>query len=182
MSFKVDDLKAQMPSGGARANLFRVTFAEPGVGGTGMDVNQLSFLCKAAALPAGVIGQIDVPFRGRQLKVAGDRTFENWTATIINENDFKARNTFERWMSSINEHVEGTGNGDQALYYANVTVEQLDRSNNTVKTYQLKDAFPVNLSAVDLSYDTTDAIEEFTVEFAYQYWVEDKDTTDGNLA
>ena len=182
MSFRVDDLKGRMPLGGARANLFKITFTPPkGSGLTGnvkMNTDQLSFLCKAGALPASVVGQIDVPFRGRQLKVAGDRTFENWTATIINENDFAARNSFEQWMSLLNEHQDGTGEHREAEYYRNITIEQLNRRNEVVKTYELIDAFPVNLSAIDLSYDTTDAIEEFTVEFAYQYWVASAGTTD----
>lgn len=168
MAFKIDDLKAKMSSGGARANLFRITFTAPG--GVDIDSEQLSFLCKAGALPASVVGQIEIPFRGRVLKVAGDRTFENWTATILNENDFKARNTFEQWMNLINEHVDGNGAGAMSDYYATITVEQLNRADEVVKSYTLEGAFPVNLAAIDLSYDTVDAIEEFTVEFSYQYW------------
>lgn len=180
MSFSVDKLKSAMPAGGARANLFKVIFTPPpGLGVQIEDSDQLTLLCKAAALPASVIGQIDVPFRGRQLKVAGDRTFENWTATIINENDFKARDFFEKWMSGLNAHSAGTGDSDMGDYYATISIYQLDRSLTEKKEYVLEGAFPVNLSAIDLSYDTTDAIEEFTVEFAYQYWTADN-TTDSS--
>ena len=170
MSFKVDDLKSKLPGGGARANLFKVTLANPPVSGGDLGGDLTSFLVKGASLPGSTIGQIDVPFRGRQLKVAGDRTFENWTVTVINDNGFDVRNEFEKWMNALNAHENGTGEAKPTEYYAQLTVAQLDRQNNPVKTIRIKDAFPVNLSAIDLSYDTTDSIEEFTVEFAYQYW------------
>jgi len=175
MSFRVDDLKGKMPTGGARANLFKVILNNP----LGDDTEPMSFLCKGAALPASIIGQIDVPFRGRQLKVAGDRTFENWTVTIINENDFAARGTFEKWMNLMNKHVSGEGDNIIENYTSDLVVQQLDRNNQVKKEYDIVGAFPVNLSAIDLSYDTTDAIEEFTVEFAYQYWTENLGTVEG---
>lgn len=165
MSFSVDDLKAQLPGGGARANLFRVTLPA----GRGSD-NTTHFLIKAASLPGSVIGQIDVPFRGRQLKVAGDRTFENWTVTVINDIDFAIRDAMEDWMNSLNDHVAATGEPNPNSYQDTLIVEQLDREGVTRKTITLSGAFPINMSAIDLSYETTDTIQEFTVEFAYQYW------------
>jgi hypothetical protein len=165
-TFRVDDLKSKLPGGGARANLFKVSVTFPYGGST----EQTSFMCKAASLPGSVIGQIDVPFRGRQLKVAGDRTFENWNMTILNDNAFDVRDSFETWMNKMNEHDNGTGVLNPKDYQQTITVEQLDRQNNPVKTIEIIGAFPVNLSAIDLAYETTDAIEEFTVEFAYQYW------------
>ena len=168
MSLKVDDLKAKLSGGGARPNLFKATINFPNYAGGNSDLT--SFLCKAAQLPSSVIGQIDVPFRGRQLKVAGDRTFENWTVTIINEDAFEVRNSFERWANGINEHRNGTGILNPADYQSDLTIEQLNRQNETIKTINLRGAFPVNVAGIDLSYDTTDTLEEYTVEFAYQYW------------
>jgi len=168
MSLRVDDLKAKLTGGGARPNLFKATINFPNYAGGNSELT--SFLCKAAQLPSSVIGQIDVPFRGRQLKVAGDRTFENWTVTVINEDAFEVRNSFERWANGINEHRNGTGILNPADYQADLTIEQLNRQNETIKEIIIRGAFPVNVAGIDLSYDTTDTIEEYTVEFAYQYW------------
>jgi len=165
--FKIDNLKGKLQGGGARANLFKTTFTGPFVN-TVADLS--SHLCKAAQLPGSVVGQIDVPYRGRVLKVAGDRTFENWTVTFINDEGFDIRDAFERWMNVINQHVEGEGSINPEDYQATMQVDQLSRNGDTAKTVVINGAFPVNISAIDLSYDTTDAIEEFTVEFAYQYW------------
>ena len=168
MSLRIDDLKAKLTGGGARPNLFKATINFPNYAGGNSELT--SFLCKAAQMPSSVIGQIDVPFRGRQLKVAGDRTFENWTVTVINEDAFEVRNSFERWANGINEHRNGTGILNPADYQADLTIEQLNRQNETIKEIILRGAFPVNVAGIDLSYDTTDTIEEYTVEFAYQYW------------
>ena len=168
MSLRVDDLKAKLTGGGARPNLFKATINFPNYAGGNTDLT--SFLCKAAQMPSSVVGQIDVPFRGRQLKVAGDRTFENWTITVINEDGFEVRNSFERWQNGINEHRNGTGILNPADYQADLIIEQLNRQNEVIKTIILRGAFPVNVAGIDLSYDTTDTIEEYTVEFAYQYW------------
>lgn len=168
MSLRVDDLKAKLSGGGARPNLFKATINFPGYAGGNSELT--SFLCKAAQLPSSVIGQIDVPFRGRQLKVAGDRTFENWTITVINEDGFQVRNSFERWANGINEHRNGTGILNPADYQADLIIEQLNRQEEVIKTINIRGAFPVNVAGIDLSYDTTDALEEYTVEFAYQYW------------
>ena len=165
----VDAFKAKLLGGGARANLFQVILNNPPTG-AGLDTELTGFTCKGAQLPASVVAQIDVPFRGRQLKVAGDRTFENWTITVYNEDSQKVRSAFESWMNKLNEHVSNEGVKRPAEYQADLEVIQLDRQNNETKKYVIRGAFPVNVSAIDLSYDANDAIEEFTIEFAYQYW------------
>jgi hypothetical protein len=165
----VDSFKAKLIGGGARANLFKVIINNPPIG-AGLNTELLSFTCKGAQLPASVVAQIDVPFRGRQLKVAGDRTFENWTITAYNEDAQDVRSAFESWMNSINEHVNNVGVKNPSLYQADLIVQQLDRQNSITKEYAIRGAFPVNVSAIDLSYDANDAVEEFTIEFAYQYW------------
>ena len=164
----VDDFKSKLRGGGARPNLFRATVNFPGYAGG--DVELTSFLCKAAQLPASVMNVIEVPFRGRQLKIAGDRTFETWTATILNDTDFTIRNSMERWMNGINSHAANTGLTNPVDYQADLVVEQLDRDESILKTYNFRGAFPINVSAIDLNYETVDTVEEFTVEFAIQYW------------
>jgi len=164
----IDDFKAKLRGGGARPNLFRATINFPGYAEGNSEIT--SFLCKAAQLPASVMNFIDVPFRGRQLKIAGDRTFETWTPTIINDTDFEIRNAMERWMNGINAHQANTGFVNPVDYQADLLVEQIDRDETVLKTYNFRGCFPTNISAIDLNYETVDTIEEFTVEFQVQYW------------
>ena len=169
----VDDFKSKLRGGGARPNLFKATVNFPGYAGG--DVELTSFLCKAAQLPASVMSVIDVPFRGRQLKIAGGRTFETWQVTILNDTDFNVRNAMERWMNGINSHSANTGLTNPVDYQADLVVEQLDRDESVLKTYNFRGCFPTNVSAIDVNYETVDQIEEFTVEFQVQYW--ESDTT-----
>ena len=164
----IDDFKAKLKGGGARPNLFKATINFPtyALG----DVEITSFMCKAAQLPGSIMGIIEIPFRGRQLKIAGDRTFETWSPTILNDTDFVVRNAMERWMNGINAHSANTGLVAPADYSADLIVEQLDRDEAVLKKYNFRGCFPTNVSAIDLAYETNDAIEEFTVEFQVQYW------------
>jgi len=169
----IEDFKSKLTGGGARPNLFRVTLSWPGA--SSYDQEKASFLIKGAALPASVIGTVEVPFRGRKLKIAGDRTFESWTITVINDNNMVIRTAFENWMNLINAHSSNTSaytNAQSLGYMAQMQVQQLDRSENVLKEYTFVDAYPINISQIELSYDTTDAIEEFTVEMNYQYWTD----------
>ena len=168
MSLRVDDFKAKLKGGGARPNLFRATVNFPAYAGG--DVELTSFMCKAAQLPASVMNVIEVPFRGRQLKIAGDRTFETWSPTIINDTGFEVRNALEKWMNGINGHSANTGITNPVGYQADLRVEQLDKDGSVLKTYNFRGCFPINLSAIELSYDTVDTLEEFTAEFQVQYW------------
>jgi len=169
----VDDFKSKLIGGGARPNLFKAIVNFPAYAAG--DTELTSFMCKGAQLPGSTIAQLDVPFRGRQLKIAGDRTFENWTITVINDTGMEVRNAMERWMNGMNEHVNNTGLSNPTDYQADMAIEQLDKAGNVTKTYTIRGAYPINVAAIDLSYDSTDAIEEFTVELAYQYW--EADTT-----
>ena len=188
----LSQFKTKLEGGGARPNLFEVTFPSfpPGVrlgvqgDGTGTyDAEKFSFLCKAAALPASNISPIEVPFRGRTMKVAGDRTFDTWTITIINDEDFQYRRAFEAWMQNIGQYSDHSGLTTPNDYMADATVVQLGRAlvgketgtgtggnANVLAQYKFKDIFPTSISAIDLSYDTTDTIEEFTVEFQINFW------------
>ena len=164
----IDDFKAKLKGGGARPNLFKATINFPAYAQG--DVEITSFMCKAAQLPGSVMGIVEVPFRGRILKIAGDRTFETWSPTILNDTDFVVRNAMERWMNGINAHSANTGLVAPADYSADLIVEQLDRDEAVLKKYNFRGCFPTNVSAIDLAYETNDAIEEFTVEFQVQYW------------
>ena len=128
----VDDFKSKLRGGGARPNLFKATVNFPGYAGG--DVELTSFLCKAAQLPASVMNVVEIPFRGRQLKIAGDRTFESWTVTVLNDTDFNVRNAMERWMNGINAHQANTGLTNPVDYQADLIVEQLDRDESVIKT------------------------------------------------
>lgn len=164
----VDDFKSKLKGGGARPNLFncKINFPAYALG----DAELTSFMVKAANLPTSTVAPITVPFRGRQLKIAGDRTFETWTVTVINDTDFAVRDAMERWMNGINSHNENTGFNDPTTYQTDLAVEQLDKDGTVLKTYNLRSCFPTNISAIELSYETVDTIEEFTVEFQVQYW------------
>ena len=164
----VDDFKAKLKGGGARPNLFKATINFPAYAQG--DVEVTSFMCKAAQLPSSVMGIIEVPFRGRQLKIAGDRTFETWSPTILNDTDFNVRNAMERWMNGINAHSANTGLVAPADYSADLVVEQLDRDETVLKRYNFRGCFPTSIGAIDLDFGTNDTIEEFTVEFQVQYW------------
>lgn len=167
----ISQFKNKLAGGGARPNLFEVRLNFP----TGVTLpsgknDYDNFLVKGAALPASNVGPIEVPFRGRILKLAGDRTFDTWTVTVINDVDFELRNAFEKWMNLINKHDDATGLTDPGDYMKTAYVDQLDRDGSVLRTYKFNDVFPTNISQIDLSYESTDAIQEFTVEFQVQYW------------
>ena len=167
---------------GVRPNMFQVDIPFPEQGSDSPDKGKqelASFMCKSAALPASNIGVIEVPFRGRTVKIAGDRTFDNWSATFINDEDMKIRAYFEDWMRQINSH-ESNLNAviDPTAYGKHIMVHQMEKDSNEngkiLRSYKLWWAFPTSSSAIDLAYDSNDQIEEFSVEFQYSYWtVED---------
>ena len=164
---KISDFKSKLTGGGARPNLFEVVLAFPS---TVAPVNENEvlqksrFLVKAAALPASTIAPVEIPFRGRILKVAGDRTFETWTITVINDTDFMIRSAMEKWMNTINKLEDASGITNPVDYQSDALVHQLDRDGSTLRSYKFKSIFPTNISTIDLNYETTDTIEEFTVE------------------
>ena len=170
----VDDMKAKLVGGGARPNLFKVTMSFPSY--VTANVELASYMCKATSMPASTIAPIAVPFRGRNLQIAGDRTFDPWSVTIINDTDFNVRNSFEQWMNGINQHKQNTGLTQPSSYMADMIVEQLDKDGTVEKTYNIRGTFPTNLGAIELSYDSENAIEEFEVELQIQYWESNKTT------
>ena len=167
----ITGFKSKLAGGGTRPNLFEVEIAFPNETAIDNDTKEKSrFMIKAAALPASNITPIDVNFRGRILKIAGDRTFDTWTVTVLNDVDFSIRSAFEKWMNLINKMEDNTGEQDPAIYQPDAYVHQLDRDGSALRTYKFHDVFPTQVSQIDLSYETTDAIEEFTVEFQVQWW------------
>ena len=183
----IDAFKGKMIGGGTRSNLFEVELYFPDEAipqDSTKDIlsDKARFLVKSAALPASNISNIAIPFRGRNLKIAGDRTFDPWTITVINDTDFVIRNAFERWMNIMNKHEDNAGLTDPTSYQQDLFVRQLGRSEvagtnpvssatvPVLKQYKFLGAFPTLVSAIDLSYENTDAIEEFTVELQYQWY------------
>ena len=192
----ISAFKSKLSGGGARPNLFEVEIPSFPVAagqntwrtGDNQEADTFKFLCKAAALPASNITPVEIPFRGRILKVAGDRTFDTWQITVLNDENFLIRNAFESWMQGISKHSNATGATDPGSYMTYALVHQLGRgadagqSSTTastsasgtqitpLKTYTFFDIFPTTMSAIDLSYENTDAIEEYTVDFQVQYW------------
>lgn len=165
MSLNVNDFKSKLTGGGARANLFKAK-----VMGAGVPTELASFMIKAASLPASTVAAIEVPFRGRQIKVAGDRTFAEWSITVINDTDFAIRNAFEDWMKVVNQHDTGVGATNATDYYGSAEITQMSRDGSDLKTYYFVDVWPSEVSAIDLAYDSNDTIEEFTVTLQYNYW------------
>lgn len=182
----ISDFKSQLSGGGARSNLFSVDLEFPS-GVTISDAKGIKslgeFLVKSAALPASLITPVEVPFRGRILKLAGERTFDTWTITVINDNNFKIRTAFEQWMNGISKLSDGTGIINPETYHVDgMKVNQLDRSGSILRSYKFYGVFPTNVSQIDLSMDTTDSIQEFTVELQVLYWELEATTSNNAVA
>ena len=192
----LSSFKTQLAGGGARPNLFEVSIPSfptaltggADVAGEGTDdpwsayTDSFKFLCKAAQLPASTVNPISVPFRGRTLKVAGDRTFAEWTVTIINDEDFTLRTAFEKWSDVVSNLIDNTGVTNPTSYMTNGYVKQLGRGNqafsetnpggnvSVLRSYKFYDIWPSEVSEIALSYDSADTVEEFTVTFQVQYF------------
>lgn len=180
----LDRFRTRLVGGGARPNLFECEINFPD--GLGITTDEdFSFMVKAAQLPGSNINVINIPFRGRNLKVAGDRTFDPWTITVINDTNFKIRNSFEQWMNFINRHDDNAGVITPNAYQVDMKVFQLGRGNPSdsrgalpdtdskipvLKSYKFYGVFPTAVSPIELSYDSADAIEEFTVDLQVQWW------------
>ncbi len=167
---RISDFKSKLTGGGARTNLFEVVLSFPDAAPADAAVlDKARFMVKAANLPASNINPLDINFRGRILRVAGDRTFDGWTITVINDTDFSIRSAFEKWMNSMNRVSNATGVTNPAAYQADAFVYQLDRDGSTLRAYHFYDLFPTQISAISLGYDT-EGIEEFTVEMQVLWW------------
>lgn len=182
----LDTFKSKLLGGGVRPNFFEVELKFPNLAIDDNDVSDRTrFLVKGAALPASIIAPISVPFRGRELKIAGERSFDTWTVTVINDSNFVLRDAFEKWMNVINKHSDNAGEVNPTIYQQEAYVHQLGRapitnpagqpasSGNIVpilRSYHFFGVFPTNISSIELSYDSNNVIEEFSVEFQVQWW------------
>ena len=158
-----------LQGGGARANQFEVTMS--GGGATGIQSRGFSFLCRGAQIPALNIGEVVVPYRGRQIFVAGDRTYEAWTVTVMNDRNYGVRSQLESWMNNMGDigsaSTAATLNANS--YYATAIVKQMDRNDATIRTYTLDGVWPTTLDAIDLAFDANDAIQEFGATFRFNW-------------
>ena len=182
----LDTFKSKLLGGGVRPNFFEVELKFPALGIDDNDVSDRTrFLVKGANLPASIVAPISVPFRGRELKIAGERSFDTWTITVINDSNFVLRDAFEKWMNVINKVSDNAGEVDPTVYQQEAYVHQLGRapitnqagvpatSGNTIpilRSYHFHGVFPTNVSSIELSYDQNNVIEEFSVEFQVQWW------------
>lgn len=170
MSFDINDMRSQLVYGGAKASLFQVQITNP--------VNPIAdiktpFMVKAASIPPSVLGQIEVPYMGRKIKLAGDRTFESWTVTVINDEDFLIRNAMEQWSNSINgmkTNITAFDTSSPNQYKSEAIITQFSKTGVPLRVYNFHGLFPTNIAAIEMAWETTDQIEEFTVEFQYDWW------------
>ncbi len=176
----ITDFRSRLKGGGTRANLFEVQMSFPtylSVSDENETINDIPFLVKAAEIPASNIGNIPVPFRGRILPIAGDRTFDPWTVTIINDTNFRLRDVMERWSDSINDLQTAQGRTNPEEYQTKASVIQLDRLGKKpgdtireLRTYDFTGIYPNVVSSIPLDHGATDTIEEFQVTFNYLFY------------
>ena len=166
----ISDFKAKLAGGGARANQFKVTMPFPGYASVGGEIEELAFLCRATSIPSMEITNINVPFRGRAIKIAGDRTFPSWSVTVYNDTNFKLRDAFERWQNGINNMSDNEGLTNPVDYQVDAFLDHLDRNGNTIKSYTLRGVYPTGIAGIPLDYEEAGAIEQFEGTLEYQFF------------
>ena len=168
----IEDFKAVLQGGGVRPTMFEVemTFPETVVPDPTLATNEGTFLIKAASLPGSNVGVINVPFRGRQLKVSGDRTFADWSITVVNDVSFGLRKAFEEWSERIQNHNYALGSNTLNDYFASAIVRQLDRDGQQLRAYRFEGIWPSVVGEIGLDFNSTDTVEEYDVQFNVQYW------------
>lgn len=174
MALRVQEFRSQLQFDGARPNLFQCELTFPTLVGAAAAQTKYSFMARAAQLPGSTINVVPQFYFGRELKFAGNRTFQEWTVTIINDEDFIIRDAFERWMSGMNSHVGNLRNpaflqGDGG-YQQDGFVTQIGKVGDSLKRYKFIGLFPVDITPIELDWGANDAIEEYAVTFAYQWW------------
>tara|TARA_B100000989_G_C19408102_1_gene413039 strand:+ start:109 stop:660 length:552 start_codon:yes stop_codon:yes gene_type:complete len=172
MSQNITEFKSALQDGGARANQFQIVFNSPSA--IENFLPKTSFLVRTGQLPGSSVGELAIPFRGRNIYLAGDREYEPWTTTVLNDVDFHVRNIIEQWQNFMNDFTTGKGETNVANYTADVLVRQLDRNSNSgedfVKEYKLINCFPQAIGAIDLSYDATTEVETFDITWRYTHF------------
>ena len=172
----INDFKARLSGGGARANQFKVTMPFPGYASVGGETSDLAFLCTATSIPGQTLTPVAVPFRGRLLNLAGDRSFTPFTITVLNDTNFKIYKAMERWMNGMNNMTDNEGLTNPVDYQVDIFIDHLDRNGASLKKYTLRGAFPTTLDDIALSYSTNSVVEDFGVTFSYQYFETDTTT------
>lgn len=169
MAFKIDEMRNQLTGGGAKASLFQVIITHPF--NDQLSNSKVPFMVQATSIPESTLGTIEVPYFGRKIKLAGDRTFAEWNVTVINDEDFIVRNGMESWMSGINSHLENVRQGNTPNNYKSTAlVTQFGKNGKALRTYRFNGLFPTNISNIALDWNTTDDIERFDVTFQYDWW------------
>ena len=168
----INDFKSQLKGGGARANHFEVTLNfPPFVAGIGVQAGKAAqFLCKSAQLPASTVEDMPIQYRGRVIHLAGERTFTPWTINVYNDTNFLIRNAFEAWSNGIQNWSSAQGLTNPVDYQVQMQVHQLDRSGNRIKSYNFVDIYPTEVGAIELDFDSANAIETFPVTLQYNYF------------
>lgn len=173
--FNIDAFRAQLAGGGARSTLFRIMLSAPEY--VGFPTEKFSMLAKATQLPGSSMGFVEMSYWGRKIKLAGDRTFQDWNATIINDEDFNIRDAFEKWsnsMASYSTEAEklrvGGATSNPSSYVGSAVIEQYTKTGEIAKSYKLVNLFPTDISPIDVSWEANDQVEEFDVTFAYDYF------------
>jgi hypothetical protein len=178
MAFNVNEFRSQMVGDGARPNLFEVQMPFPAFALPGSAQQKLTFMCKTAQLPGSTVNTVPVQYFGRELKFAGNRTFADWTISVINDEDFVIRNAFERWLNGMNSHSLNIRNPAAATpngYTVDAGVTQFGKGGNTLKKYKFIGVFPTDVSPIDVDWGSNDTIEEFSVTLSYQWWESTED-------
>ncbi|MFA7408416.1 MAG: phage tail protein [Anaerolineaceae bacterium] len=170
--FSINEFRSQLVGGGARPTLFQVQITNPI---TGIADFKIPFMVKTASLPSSTVGQYEVPYMGRKIKYGGDRTFEDWTVTVINDEDFLIRNSMEAWSNAINT-FESNARALPQIYKSDAQVIQYGKDQTPLRQYTFQGLFPTNISEISLGWEQNDSIEEFTVTFAYDAY-----TVDGGI-
>lgn len=186
MSFDVNQFRQQLVGDGARANLFEVSMNFPAYSVVGDPSRKITFMCKTAQLPGSTVGTVQIPYFGREVKVAGNRTYPDWTVQIINDEDFVIRNSLEAWINGINDPVVNLRSASARVvdggYGTDATVTQFAKSGAQIKQYSFVGMFPVDIAPIDVDWGANDSIEEFSVTFAYQYWTANSPTSSSVLS
>ena len=172
----INDFKSRLKGGGARANQFKVTLPFPGYASVGGETSDMAFLCTATSTPNSTVADVAVAFRGRSLYVAGDRTFDTWTTTVLNDTDFKIYRACERWLNGINNMTDNEGLTNPSDYQVDAFVDHLDRNGATLKSWTFRGLFPTALPGIALNYGTNNDVETFDVTWRYQYFETDTTT------
>jgi len=173
MAFNVNEFRSQLTGDGARPNLFEVSMPFPAFSLPANAQTKLTFMCKTAQLPGATLGVVPVQYFGRELKFVGNRTFADWTVTVLNDEDFLVRSMFEKWSNALNKLQANVRQayGSENDYKATLNVLQYSKSGNLIRGYDIIGAFPTTVDSIDLNWDATNQIETFGVTFSYDYWL-----------